>query len=217
MSPTQILVLVGALVGFVAIAIFAAWKAVRIPWPSGPRMSRPAGLGIEVVIIDAPGDTNERLLVRDACALAVTSIMTAWRAWRLSVTYRDEPEFSEVFSAPVAEEVFPLIGVHFIDDALMDDIQHALFQGEKTFAYLSDASSSFRRVPLAVIRKSLAAEVIVTGQPLMHEVLHALLNHYLPGEAGQRDHTHVAFELVQGAAKQTYLDLFAPKSPKRIV
>jgi hypothetical protein len=134
----------------------------------------------------------------DACATAVTAIFTAWHTWR--------PNDAG------GAEVWPLVGVHFIDDAMMDDLQVALFSGTKVAAYLSDASSKFKRIPLAVIRKSLAGELIGTGQPLMHEMLHALLEHFVPDAKGDRDHTHPAWDLVQGAARSTYLDLYAPKN-----
>lgn len=178
-------------------------------------MLRMAALGNEVMVIDAPGSDGARLRLLDACATATTSLFTAWRAWRLQDAVGSEPAFSNAADAPVVEEVFSLIGVHFIDDALMDDIQHALFHDEKIAAYLSDASSSFKRIPLAVIRKSLAAEMIETGQPLMHELLHALMQRFLPEAVGQRDHSHVAWELVQGAARATYLELYSPNATKK--
>lgn len=211
MTSTQIWIFVASLVVLVAIAAFVMWKSWRIPWPSGHRMSRTAALGNEVVVIDAPGSDGQRLLLLDACVRATTAMFTAWHAWRISAAVGLEPTFSDAVDAV---EAFPLIGVHFIDDTVMDDKEHLLFHGEKIAAYLSDASSSCKQVPLAVIRKSLAAEMIATGQPLMHEMLHALLSRYLPSAAGLRDHTHVTWELVQGAARSTYLDLYAPKSAK---
>ncbi len=199
MTPIAIGILVATIAAFIGLGIFGVVQAVRIPWPSGPRMTRTSVLGIEVVVIDAPGTADgERLLLLDACATATTAIFTAWHTWR--------PKDASVV------EVFPTIGVHFISDLAMDDLQHALFNGTKVAAYLSDASSKFKRVPIAVIRKSLVAELIGTGQPLMHEMLHALLEHFLPEAKGDRDHTHPAWDLVQGAARKTYLDLYAPKN-----
>jgi hypothetical protein len=194
-------------ISFAAIALFTTWKALRISWPDGPRMTRTGALGVEVVVIDAPGSDGQKLLLLDACAMATTSLITAWRTWRV---YAREPEFIDALDAA---EVFPLIGVHFVDDALMADIQHTFWNGTEISAYLTEASSSFRSVPLVVIRKSRATEMLATGQPFIHETLHALLNRYLPDARGVRDHTHIAWDLVQGAACRTYLDLYAtPKN-----
>jgi hypothetical protein len=196
MTSTQVWILVATIVGFIGIGFAGALQMVRIPWPSGPRMTRTSVLGTEVVVIDAPGaGDGEKLLLLDACTTATVAIFTAWRVWR--------PNDQAL--------AFPLVGVHFIDDSVMDDIEHALFGGQKIASYLGDASSKLKRVPLAVIRKSLAGEMIGTGQPLMHEMLHALLNHFTPDEPGNKDHTGKAWDLVQGAARATYLDLYAPK------
>lgn len=196
MTPTQIGILV-AIAGFIAVGIFGFWRAVRIPWPSGARMTRTSALGCRVIVIDAPGTDGEKLLLLDACTAASVAIFTAWRVWR--------PNDVDV-ARPFSE-----IGVHFIDDSLMDDIGHALFDRQRVRSYLSDASSKSKKIPLAVIRKSLAVEMIGTGQPLMHEMLHALLTHFLPNVAGNKEHTHVAWDFVQGAARTTFLDLYAPK------
>jgi hypothetical protein len=198
MTPTQIWVLVATIAGFVAIGVIGVWQAVHIPWPSGARATRKSALGCEVTVIDAPGDDGQRLLLLDACTTATVAIFTAWHVWRPNDT--------------AAAQVFPTIGVHFIDDTMMDDIEHSLFGGEKIASYLSDASSKFKKIPLAVIRKSLAAEMIGTGQPLMHEMLHALLNNFMPGAPGIHDHTNVAWDVVQNAALTTYRDLYAPKN-----
>lgn len=212
MTPTQLWLVGAIIVALAPLAVFAFWR-MHMPWPAGPRMSRTAALGNKVVVIDAPGTDGERLLLLDACATATTALFTAWHAWRLKSAVGSEPAFTNALDATVVVEAFALIGVHFIDDSLMDDVQHALFNGEKIPAYLSGAAPAFRAAPLAVIRKSLAAEMVATGQPLMHEMLHALLNQYLPDAPGQRDHTHIAFDLVQGAACRTFLELYAPKRP----
>jgi len=156
MTPIAIGILVATIAAFIGLGIFGVVQAVRIPWPSGPRITRTSVLGVEVVVIDAPGTADgERLLLLDACATATTAIFTAWHTWR--------PKDASIV------EVFPTIGVHFIT-------------------------------------------AIGTGQPLMHEMLHALLEHFLPEAKGDRDHTHPAWDLVQGAARKTYLDLYAPKN-----
>ena len=200
-----IAILVTTIAAFVGIGTFVAVRAVRIRWPSGKRVSRETALRIEVVVIDAPGATDgDKLILIDACACASTALLTAWRTWKVGGP-------TDVIDA---DQELPIIGVHFIDDELMDDLQHVLNRGEPMAAYLSDASSSFKNVPLAVIRKSLAGEMIATGQPLMHEILHALLLSVRPWHAdySMYDHTHPAWDIVQGTAVRTFQELYAPKT-----
>lgn len=198
MTSTQIAIVVATALTFIGIGVVGVVQMFRVPWPSGARMTRDSALGTELTVIDAPGSDGERLMLLDACAMATTAIFTAWHVYR--------PNDAE------GATVFPSIGVHFIEDALMDDIQAALFPGKNVASYLSDASTKFKRIPLAVIRKSLADEMIATGQPLMHELVHALLHYFVPdADVGNGDHTHEAWSLVQDAARTTFLDLYAPK------
>jgi len=183
--------IVVAVVAFFICAHAFAFKVVRIQWPLGPRLHRVASVGFELVLIDAPGMRRDRILLLDACVTATTALFMAWRAWRPN--------------DPTLVGVFPLVGVHFVDDQVMDELQGVLFNGRPTAAYLSHASSTFRQVPLAVIRKSLAGEVIGTGQPVIHEILHALLAYFLPDV---RERTH---DYVMRNAESTYRKLYAPK------
>lgn len=198
MTPLQIGILATTILTFIGIGVVGVWQMTRIPWPSGPRMMRDSALGTLVTVIDAPGSDGEKLMLLDACAMATTAIFTGWHVYRPNDA--------------AAASVFPQIGVHFIEDALMDDIQAALFPGQRVASYLSDVSTKFTRIPLAVIRKSLAKEMIATGQPLMHELVHALLTYFAPDDVEEnKNHTHPAWDLVQGSARATYLDLYAPK------
>ena len=193
----QIAILVAAVLGLIGLVVVAIVQAVRIPWPSGPRMTRDCALGTEITVIDAPGSDGEKLMLLDACAMATTAIFTAWRVYRPNDM--------------AAAAVFTKVGVHFIEDTLMDDIQASLYPDQQVAGYLASASSKFNQIPIAVVRKSLAPHAIATGQPVMHELLHALLQHFVPDELGGGMHEHEAWVLVQDAARTTYLDLYAPK------
>lgn len=198
MTPLQIGILTATILSFIVIAVLSVWQMMRVPWPSGSRMARESALGTLVTVIDAPGSDGEKLMLLDACAMATTAIFTGWHVYRPNDA--------------AAANVFPQVAVHFIEDALMDDIQAALFPGKQVASYLSDVSTKFTEIPLAVIRRSLVQEMIETGQPLMHELLHALLTYFMSDDVeGNRDHTHPAWDLVQGSARATYLDLYAPK------
>lgn len=198
MTPIQITILTIAILGLIGAALIAVIQAYRIPWPSGARMTRVSALGTEVSVISAPGSDGEKLMLLDACTMASTAIFTAWHVYRPNDT--------------AASAVFTKIGVHFVEDAMMDDIQAALFPGQSIASYLGNASSQFNEIPLAVVRKSLVTNVIATGQPVMHELLHALLAHFIPEDLpGNGNHTHEAWTLVQDSARTTYLDLYAPK------
>lgn len=187
---------VGAtLVGFAFIFIVGYVNMRRLSWPKGPQLIRTTALGVDVTVINAPGSDGEKLLLLDACQTATTAIFSAWRVWRPSDAG--------------AETAFSKIGVNFIDDETMDMIGQTNF-GERIAAYLDTVTSAFERVPCAVIRLSLVHEMIQTGNPLMHELLHAMIEHFIPGAAGNKDHTHIAWDLVQKSALATYHDLYAP-------
>jgi hypothetical protein len=193
---TQAWVVMGlTTLGFIVVGLLAYVNMKRLSWPKGDRLTRTSVLGVELIVIDPPGSDGERLLLLDACQTATTAMFTAWRSWRPGDAG--------------AETVFPRIGVHFADDELVDQIGAAMF-GKRIAAYLTDVSSAFERVPLAIIRKSLAKEMIGTGQPLMHELLHALLNHFTPDAPGNKDHTGQAWDFVQNAAVVTFRDLYSP-------
>jgi hypothetical protein len=195
MSTQAWFVVAITIIGFSVVGVVGWISMRRLSWPKGAQLIRTSVLGVDVIVIDAPGTDGEKLLLLDACQTATTAIFTAWRSWRPGDIG--------------AETVFPKIGVHFADDALVDDIGAAMF-GTRIAAYLTDVSSAFERVPMAIIRKSLAQEMINTGQPLMHELLHALLNHFVPTLPGNKDHTSPVWDFVQGAAVTTFHDLYAP-------
>jgi hypothetical protein len=195
MSTQAWFVVVATMIGFSVVGVVGWINMRRLSWPKGAQLIRTSVLGVDVIVIDPPGSDGERLLLLDACQTATTAIFTAWRSWRPGDAG--------------AETVFPRIGVHFADDELVDQIGAAMF-GKRIAAYLTDVSSAFERVPLAIIRKSLAKEMIGTGQPLMHELLHALLNHFTPDASGNKDHTGQAWDFVQNAAVVTFRDLYSP-------
>lgn len=195
MTITAWIVVGLSVAGFIAVFIVGLISMHRLAWPKGEQMIRTSALGVEVVVLNAPGNDGEKLLLLDACQTATTAIFTAWRVWRADDVG--------------AETVFPKIGVNFIDDKSMDEIGAALF-GKSVAAYLTTVLSSYERVPMAVIRASCANEMIKTGQPLMHEMLHALLDHFTPNTPGIKDHTAPAWSHVLPAAVTTFADLYAP-------
>lgn len=195
MLTSTIVVLALTFAGFVGVGIAGWIISHRLAWPKGEQMIRVSALGVEVIVINAPGADGQRLMLLDACQTATTAIFTAWRAWR--------PD-------DVGAETFiKRLGVNFIDEKSMDDIGAALY-GQSVAAYLTNVTSSFESVPLAVIRASCANELIQTGQPLMHELLHALLAHFTPEVPGNHDHTAPAWTFVLPAAVSTFHDLYSP-------
>jgi hypothetical protein len=149
-------------------------------------------------VIDAPGTNGGQAMLIEACAIATVVVFTAWRHWRPDDV--------------AAERVYPIITVHFVDDELMDDLEKTIFHGEKRSAYLSDASSAVQHVPLVVMRKSCARDLIATGQPLIHEVIHALMNYFQPEAQGDMGHANAAWSIVQDAAVASFKVRFAPET-----
>jgi hypothetical protein len=183
-----------------AFAFVFIAQARVLKWPKGPRATRTTVLGHQVVIINPPGSDGEKLLLIDACATASVSLFTAWRTWRPN---------------DVGGEVtWPVIGVRFVDDAEMDQFE-SLYSDKMVFAYLDEIESRSVTVPLVVIRKSCASQLISEGQPLMHELLRLMLNHFVPTEPGIASGTHAAWDFVQGAAVETFRSLYSPEAQLR--
>lgn len=192
-----------ALSTLVLFALFACWallRARRVTYPSGPLNRRGTSLGNEVVVIDAPGNEAKRMMLVEACATVTVAAFTAWRDWRPN----DVP----------AQGIYPIITVHFVDDRTMDEVQRAVFSDVGPIdAYLSDASSAVQHVPLIVVRKSCARQVITTGQPVIQEVVRVLINCYGPDEVfNPITGTHEAWENVERAACAKYTELYSPEA-----
>jgi len=181
------------LLAFVGLGILGYARARRLPFPPGSLHRRGTELGNEVVVIDAPGSNGQQRMLIEACATATLATFLAWRTYRPS----DYPPGIQRFYP------YPIITVHFIDDALMNELEGSIFEGRPTLAYLSDASSAVQQVPLVVIRKSCAPEMMVSGQPLIDEVIRALANFFRADE--QR------FAYVHDLARAHFKDHYAPE------
>lgn len=201
MTPLQITILAVAGAALVALGIYAFISSRMIRWPQGPRATRSTSLGHTVIVINAPFTGDEQLQLIDACATSTVSLFTAWRSWRIGDAG--------------GETVFPTIAINFISDETMDAYVEFRHPGQNIAAYLDHVSSSVERLPLIVIRESKASLVVNDGQPVIHELLHEMLSHFMPEAQGNNDHTHIVWGLVQGVAVDTFKTLYSPEGKLR--
>jgi hypothetical protein len=57
--------------------------------------------------------------------------------------------------------------------------------------------------------------MVAEGQPLMRELLNAVLKNFVPDEPGIADGSHRAWDFVLGAAIETYRALYSPAATLR--
>ena len=208
MTPAEATILIVGAAVLGALLIFVVIQNRKIRWPKGQRATRTTVLGHQVIVIDAPGSESEKLLLIDACATASVSLFTAWRTWRPNDVG--------------AETQWPMIGVRFVDDALLNlpgawrVLGRSAALGEKpAFHVLMQSRLGNVIAPLVLVQKSCAQQIVSEGQPLMHELLQVVLNHFVPTEPGVVDGTHRAWDFVLGAAIETYKNLYSPAAVVR--
>lgn len=195
MSIGAIVTLILCVAGFVGIAIWAFTLGRKYRWTEGVQRKRKTKSGVEVVVINAPGSTLEKKLdVTDACALAVQACFTAWNRY---VVNPDKLK---------AEEEIDVVGVSFISDKEMDEYQEH-DPHEHVSAYMHFTSRSIgSSAPTAVIRSSLILNVVSSGEPVIHEMIHALL-HRCSNVGLDYDHKHESWIIVGRSARAEYLRL----------
>lgn len=193
MSIGAIVTLVLCILGFVGIAVWAFTLGRKYRWPEGVQRKRKTNKGVEVVVINAPGSSLEKKLdVTDACANAVQACFTAWNRYT-----NTKPGTIN------AESEIDVVGVLFISDKEMDEWQEKS-PYEKVATYLCFTSRSIgSSAPTAVIRSSLILNVVTKGEPVIHEMIHALL-HRCSNIGFDYDHKDESWIIVGRSARSEY-------------
>lgn len=177
MQPHEIGILVGAVGLLLGGLIWIVVGAFQWAWPKGKRITRKRGTRtIHVVFSDGQVDSA----FADAAAKAVWASAEGWEgARREGLVHKDTSE--------IKESVVLLASLEH-----MDAMAKAL--GFKTVAGYIDRIGAKRlggvfrgSLPVAVISPRNVAEVGSTGEPVIHEMLHALSRDY-SGDA--MDHTN---------------------------
>ena len=163
-----------AIVGACAIgaALWFLWLG-RIPtWPSGERIKvKYRGTTVHMVV-HAPSTflpAGQYQATAEACARAVQMTRIAWLA------------------AQLPHHAVSTICVWFPTDERFDQ-----WPGIKPTdaAFLAGTGANVGSgIPMVVIRPKYAANIIVKGEPVIHEVTHALLGDYSEPDK-DRDHSH---------------------------
>lgn len=192
MSTGAIVTLVLCILGFVGIGIWALTFGRKYRWPEGKQRKRKISSGIEVVTINAPGATEDaRNVVADSCAYAVQACFWAWNSYTINK------------KMDTAENEIDVVGVSFITDSEMDEYQEKT-EHEHIAAYFHFTSRSIgSSAPTAVVRKSLALNVVDKGEPVIHEMIHGLL-HRCSDVGADHDHRHESWVLVGRSARSEY-------------
>lgn len=156
-------ILIIAVVGLLAAAIWLLWLGRRPNIPSGFRKSVKRGKYNVITVIQYK-DHGPLDKISVACALAVWATGRAWSAVKKS----PDSEIEHVC-------------VYFTDDDLFEG--HKFKSLKKAAAFLVHTGASVGNgIPMAVIRSSIVPEVLETSEPVIHEMLHALL-----GESSEAD------------------------------
>lgn len=172
------------LVGFGWLLIFGR----RDEWPAGKRVTV-TFRGHVADVVWAQG-----VSVADASVAVAKAAWAVGRGWK---TIRDENRFGEL--QRVAAWILP-------DDAFEVEAAKSHADPTSTQAYLVHVPRRLGQgPPLIVMRASLVTHLIKTGQPAIHELLHAM-----PGLYGDRLHTTADvweardFGTVEGSAAALY-------------
>jgi len=161
MAPEEIIVLSITIATFVAFGIWAITFGRRLRFPKGKRVTIEGGI-VTVHVVGAVGE-----LVAQTAADAVKA---AWSAWKQD---RGTPPYNEFC-------------VLFLPDDQYDELDEQW--GRKTAAHLGRVTRAIGTgIPCPVIRMSKSGEVARTGEPVIHEMMHALLQEF-SSKGANRDH-----------------------------
>lgn len=201
----KIAILAIVLAVFAGLAIWFFGFGRRLLWPNGERLKRKTPGGVEVIVIIGPGmdqvlpANGVKSKLADACRNAIDSCFVVWNKYRP----RDR-----------AEESIDQFAVEFVTDEQMDARARGFWGSKpdgmptkKINGYLWSVRRSIwgSGVPLAVIRGSLFQLAIDRGEPIIHEVVHALLGEFSK-QGVDRSHSSEAWTVVWFPAQRVYVD-----------
>jgi len=175
MAPHEIVILVLGLGAVLAGLAWLIWSAVSIRFPPGQRieLDTEAGTVVHVVLSDdiSKVDVN-RLASRTAIAVGASA-----QAW---MQIRSEGGVDE--DASEIDEVV----IWFAPNTHMEALAK-MWGFKRLDGFIGKAKTrafGFRYLPLATISPLVADEVMMTGEPVIHEMMHALLRDYRGGVDG---------------------------------
>ena len=176
-DQTTGLVILGAVVIFAVVAVVLVIRGRKPRYPEGIRAdTKPNGL--HVVMVCEPGECSKythKQTLADHCHKAVMATVEAWEAKGLPGDVRGK--LDGVCCLFLSDETYdqPVPG---------SDWAEAWVKG--TAAYLAQVpQATGSGPPMPVIRSRYIGDVIETGEPIIHECLHACCQ---AGGLGYRDH-----------------------------
>ena len=175
-------ILIVVVMALAASATWLLWRGREPHIPNG--FSHTASRGrYKITTVIQYRDHGDLEKISHACALAVWAAGRAWAAVKKSPD--DEIEH---------------VCVYFTDDDLFE--QHRFRELRKAVAFLVYTGANVGAgIPMAVIRASIVPEVLATGEPVIHEMLHALLGQSSEPDK-DRDHSDAAVWAANGGGVQ---------------
>lgn len=164
------------ILGIVLIAIIAGilwftWLGRFPRLPSGRRSAFESD-GRMTTVVAQPG--TELVLINGlavSCGQAVRAAATAWE-----YTFKKSPD------------VISNVVIYFTTDRYFDQQQYQEIRNAAAYLVYTGARVG-AGVPMAVIRERYAAEVASTGEPVIHEMIHAMLGDFSEPDK-DRDHSN---------------------------
>lgn len=156
-----IVILLITLVAFGALGAYYVWSANRLKLPKGQSITY-TYRGCKVHTVYESGSISNYLyLVSKACEKAVAASLDAW-----SLTAGDVHSRLRLAAVNSNKEIV----IYFVTDQSMDKVN----PDAASIQVMAPVYNGTSHVPMLSIRERYYAEVIKTGEPVIHEMLHAL-------------------------------------------
>lgn len=172
---------VAALVGLTIVPLILAIN--KIHYPDGDRYTCTVGKGFKVTVVFGLGVTQEydRKHVTEMCAMAAWSLHGVWQRERRA-------------------DIKQVVVMFRTKDTFMSGRYKDLYANHAA-AYISSCRKGFRKsLPMPVIQEKYIPQVIMRGEPVMHELCHALLGQKFISPGGQ----HKEEDVWANFGKDTY-------------
>lgn len=203
MSTEAIIVLSLTGVGFLFLLVWALVWGRKVQWPEGTPLEQETEQGIKVLVFNPVSIPNmPKGLFSVQCCSALSCLFKVWDRSFLSKSNKK------------SKSNFDVIGIQFIPDEEMDermkkqygdpDILNKSGKSFRVSAYLDQAYRAIgTSPPLIIIAERFADNVVRSGEPIIHEGIHALLGEYKYDF--DHNHDHEAWKILSENSRLEYM------------
>lgn len=165
----QWIVFLTPIVLLVSAALWILVFGRRPRYPEGNRITRRRGrYTVQIVCSDRSINEDTMNELGNSCAIAVWSTGTKWK---------------EILGVEALTEISEVC-IYFADDAYFES--QPFKSTQKSAAFLVNTGAHIGvGIPMAVVRQSLIGEVVKTGEPIIHEMLHACSREFTTPESNR--------------------------------